>query len=240
VDASVLEEGIVLTIPQFVARTGARGSSAKLKVLKSTVLAKELPLVQQKLFRIQGRAACAFALGAAEWVAWRLDGLGAPPEMFNVIESQWTAIVDPLYAVEWRRAKKESPDDLVLVPANAALRNAREAIDNWALKNIGGKVQYAMYLANIARFVQPDPKPFDAWVNTIFDRFAALFPASDADPWGPAIPREAVDPDFDFKPEYSPALIQAFLAKLDPTANPYLRAGDAMLKEGFTGEPYKI
>jgi hypothetical protein len=77
-------------------------------------------------------------------------------------------------------------------------------------------------------------------VNRIFDRFAALYPASDVEPWGPAVPREAVDSEFDFKPENSHALIQAFLAKLDPKANPYLRAGDAMLKEGFTGQPYRV
>ncbi len=54
------------------------------------------------------------------------------------------------------------------------------------------------------------------------------------------MPREALDPDFDFKPEMAPALFGAFLKRLDYKANPFLRTPEEMRKLFFEGVPYEL
>jgi hypothetical protein len=55
---------------------------------------------------------------------------------------------------------------------------------------------------------------------------------------GTPMPRETLDPDFEYTLDQGPALIDAFLHRLDPGQNPYLCSPQEMLDNGFSGTPY--
>jgi hypothetical protein len=55
---------------------------------------------------------------------------------------------------------------------------------------------------------------------------------------GDVVPREAMDPDFDFRPDLTEHLVQDFLRGLDPATNRLLRTPKEMLECGFKGVPY--
>jgi len=57
---------------------------------------------------------------------------------------------------------------------------------------------------------------------------------------GPFVAREALDPDFDYKPEVARKLMADFLRGVDYTKNPYLRSPKDMLEDGFEGTPYTL
>ena len=89
-------------------------------------------------------------------------------------------------------------------------------------------------------------KPFNLWLRWALDslfKHYELLPEDNKDPHkrqGPCVPRQAVDPDFDFKPEMTNDLLSDFLHGLHHTKNHYLRSPDEMQKLGFTGIPYRI
>ncbi|WP_147445087.1 hypothetical protein [Corallococcus sp. CA053C] len=58
--------------------------------------------------------------------------------------------------------------------------------------------------------------------------------------WESQSSREALDPDFDFRPEMAPTLIGAFLGNLNYEANPFLRTPEEMRKLFFEGIPYEL
>jgi hypothetical protein len=55
---------------------------------------------------------------------------------------------------------------------------------------------------------------------------------------GDVVPREALDPNFDFNPERTQFLIDRFLADLSRRTNPFLSSPEKMLEGGFVGTPY--
>jgi len=63
-------------------------------------------------------------------------------------------------------------------------------------------------------------------------------PRAPKDPLGDPVPREALDPEIEFRMDQIEALINRFLRGLDPTSNPFLNSADRMREERFVGEPY--
>jgi hypothetical protein len=57
---------------------------------------------------------------------------------------------------------------------------------------------------------------------------------------GVPVPREILDPDFDYEPEKAEGLLARFLNDLDPNENPYLSPPEEMIKAGFEGTPYSL
>src|SRR5262249_50139405 len=112
----------------------------------------------------------------------------------------------------------------------------------WGVRNRSrGCTREASYVAVLARHVLPATKPFDAWLKPILSRLAALYPGIGVpDSLGTPVPREALDPAFDFRPEQTTDLLRAFLARLDPAQNPFLRTPAEMAQAGFKGTPYKL
>jgi hypothetical protein len=119
----------------------------------------------------------------------------------------------------------------------------------------------AVALASIVRYVMPPKtkRAFSAWLDWASKRILALAPAPQPFlPWpdefpseaayheagrpyfGDPIPLEALDPDFDYKPEMRKDLLASFLSRLDWKKNPFLRSPDEMKKLGFPGTPYRL
>jgi hypothetical protein len=95
-------------------------------------------------------------------------------------------------------------------------------------------------LAFLTLHVVPDPKPFKDWRRFAIGRLATLYPLDKENRLGPPVPREALDPELDYKPEMAPQLLSKFLQSLDPSTNPYLRPATEMIADGFDGTPYSL
>jgi hypothetical protein len=80
---------------------------------------------------------------------------------------------------------------------------------------------------------------FGSWLSESLRRCHQFLPASDVEvEKQPPVPRELFDPSFDPREDAVREALTRFVATLDPTRNPYLRSAEAMLADGFVGQPY--
>jgi len=98
-------------------------------------------------------------------------------------------------------------------------------------------------LSTLTSYVMSDPMPYKTWCEQVLNRFEVLYPRDPEDPLGDVVPRQAVDPGFDFRVEQTEVLINEFLSSLDYRSNPFLRSPKAMLEhiegeQDFKGIPY--
>ena len=80
---------------------------------------------------------------------------------------------------------------------------------------------------------------FDPWLAESLRRCHEHWPASEepVEKEKP-VPRELFEPSFVWSEDAVQEALQRFVQTLDPAANPYLRSADAMLADGFDGQPY--
>ncbi len=102
---------------------------------------------------------------------------------------------------------------------------------------------FAGFLSTLACYVMTDPTPYKRWRDEIIKRFQLLYPRNDRDLFGDVVPRQAVDPGYDFQTEQTEALVNRFLSVLNYRDNPFLSSPNGMLEhfEGewnFKGTPY--
>jgi len=98
----------------------------------------------------------------------------------------------------------------------------------------------AAMLMKLAKHVMPNSKPFQDWYKTILTRLVKQHPKTLADQDGSPVPRQACDPDFEYRAEDAPKLLSKFLKGLDPQKNKLLATPAEMKKAGFAGTPYKL
>jgi hypothetical protein len=82
------------------------------------------------------------------------------------------------------------------------------------------------------------PEPYLVWYDRVLNRLQTLYPRDPHEPLGEVVPREALDPAYDFRIEDTEALINQYLIGLDYTRNPFLNNPERMIEEGFPGTPY--
>jgi hypothetical protein len=99
---------------------------------------------------------------------------------------------------------------------------------------------YVGCLAKLVIHVLGKPKPFKDWCELTLRRLVKLSPAKKQDMAGPPVPREALDPEFDFEEEMTNELLAKFLQTLDYKQNPFLRSPEQMMQKGFEGIPYTL
>jgi len=191
-----------------------------------------------RMERLSQRAILAFAVSCAEWIFYRFRPVSFPPFLDDYIEAAWAAVIDARYAnyyLEPRGEEWQGPDRKPLAVALMLLVDTIVRVENDDHPDIG-----ALSLANLAAHVMTDPTPFHDWRERIVTRLERLYPLNPRDTRGEPVPREALDPDFDFRPEMAPALIGAFLQRLDYKTNPFLRSPGDMRKLYFDGVPYEL
>jgi hypothetical protein len=93
-------------------------------------------------------------------------------------------------------------------------------------------------LDKLTRYLLTDPTPYVRWRNQIIERFEKLYRLNTEERLGDVVPRQAIDPDFDFPPGQTETLVNEFLRQIDYTANPLLNTPEMMLEDGFDGAPY--
>ncbi|QRK06748.1 hypothetical protein JQX13_42880 [Archangium violaceum] len=191
-----------------------------------------------RLEKLSQRAILALAISCAEWIFHRFKLVSEAPLLDDYAEAAWAVVVDARYAnyyLEPGGEEWQGPDRKPLAVAVMLLVDTIVRVENDDHPDIG-----ALSLASLAAHVLTDPTPFHEWHERIVARLERLYPLNPQDTRGEPVPREALDPDFDFRLEMAPALIGAFLKKLDYKANPFLRSPSDMRKLYFDGVPYEL
>ncbi|HEY7209434.1 MAG TPA: hypothetical protein VH477_04110, partial [Bryobacteraceae bacterium] len=116
------------------------------------------------------------------------------------------------------------------------------AIQQWAWER-NDAARPAGLLSALTNYVMPRPEPYERWTKRILARLEGLYPRDPRDQLGDVVPREALDPDVDFRVEDTERLINRFLAGLDYRSSPFLSSPGGMLEpddagESFNGTPY--
>jgi hypothetical protein len=205
--------------------------------------AKPVPPLQRKVARLDNRAIVGLTAACAEWVAWRLSTHADVSMLLDAAEAAWASIADWRYFDPGDKPFKHLQwDDWVgstrrpLCVANRMLINA---VDN-ASRDTDVSVD-AVYVASLAEHVLPTLKAaFRSWRDAVIAGLLKTNPFDKAHPAGELVTREAFDPTFDYKPAAAKKLMAAFLARLNPKKNKYLRSPEKLRQVDFEGTPYEL
>lgn len=191
----------------------------------------------EQMSNVSYRGNMAFIIACGEWVVHRFELLSDDPEPLDHMEASWAGMIDANYSLYW-----EPQDDEWIGPVRGALQLA--ILFTLEAKTLayecGDIAERADYASNLTEHVMTNPKPFQEWRERILLRLERLYPYDEDDPMGDVVPREAMDPDFDFRPEMTQDLVQAYLNKLNPSTNQFLLTPEQMIEDGFKGKPYKF
>jgi hypothetical protein len=195
-----------------------------------------------RLKKVSQRAVLAFMCGTAEWIYHRLAKLCDDPTPANYLEGAWAMIIDARYCgcgsgTSWQEFAVKGWKGPIKRPIEKALTRLEVAIQQLAWEDTD-PVRRAGLIVTLATYVMPDVAPYKQWCDQELERFRLLYPRNPQDQLGDVVPRQAVDPELDFKVDQTEALINKFLASLDYRSNPFLSSPEGMLEEGFPGKPY--
>ena len=202
----------------------------------------------ERLSHVTQRARVALTIAEAEWIVYRFEGIAKDPVPLQLIEAFWAANIDLRYGNYWEPVDDEWRGP-VRGPLSVALLITCDALfctsqsENWA--------ENPSWMSKLAEHLLPPAflPVFVKWRETVLQRLEKFYSASAApepdlwdevDSWGPYVPRELFDPEFDFHPDMTETLITNFLIGLNPATNPYLNSPHDMLELGFPGVPYSL
>ncbi len=204
--------------------------------------------IAQKLMRLTIRAQIAIGIGIYEWIMWRLQDASETDVPRHLAEAARCGMVDPRYMKYVELPRREW-----MGPVHGPLWCAVTWMVPMVFHEEMGEVELESgleYLPSLAMHVVPEPELFENWLHVIADRLLQHYEAEEADPFedlfgdedraGKVVPREALDPDFDFRPEDGDSLMEAYLKSVDHQGNPFLRSPQEMLAEGFDKTPYRL
>lgn len=190
---------------------------------------------------ISERAAFALALANAEWVAGRFEGIIDISDALARIEAGYAAELDPRYV---NLPEPAEPFPKKLQDAHGPLKLARMLISSsfgYYSRGEAAVNSEAMSMALLARHVCPKRKRFDAWLSGALRKLHVYFPDAQAPLSAQApVPQVFFELDSDWDPVTVPQHLEAFLAGLDPTKNPYLVDAQQLKALGFRGTPYHL
>lgn len=230
-----------LSLPSYVESSGIMNAPVEHNWDDSDPMAAYAWLderLQHRIGAISHRGRLAVSAGFAEWIAFRLKPFCSDPLLFHKIEAIYAGIVD------WRYMSSQALPSRrdYLGATRAPLWEAAKLIDK--MVDLTKRKQFAtpesVCLSFLALHVIPNPKPFKDWRRFAIGRLTTLYPLDRDIPLGPPVPRDALNPDLDYKPEMAHQLLSKFLKSLDPRTNPYLRSAPEMIAAGFEGTPYSL
>lgn len=231
---------MALTTPKYIANAGLKDNTLKYKWddwKLEEIYGSEGDAFYNRMSKLSFRANIAFTNACGEWIVHRYDLLSNDPIPIQNIEAAWAGLIDPHYSVYW-----EPPDKEWLGPIRGALSLAII----FSLEAIGDAYRYndpevsADRISNLAEHIMTDPEHFQTWRENVVKRLENLYPRDENDPMGDVVPREALDPNFQFHPELTEKLVQNFLSNLDLSENSFLRSPTEMIEDGFEGTPYRF
>jgi hypothetical protein len=233
----------MLAIPNYVEAAGLVGKPLKHKWddEEPDLYYQTDDRTERSISAAANRAILALSAATAEWIAWRVSGEADNAPLLHAVEATYAGVVD------WRYVR---PLDNKTAPVREKWNGpARGPISEayFLLDRLIGDIRDESYLGadaamlmKLAVLVMPDPKPFKNWYKAILGRLVKLHPKSIRDQDGAPVPRQACDPDFDYRAKDAPKLLNDFLAALDPKKNKLLATPADLKKAGFQGTPYKL
>ena len=240
-----------LSIPHYLASSGIQQNSVHFKWDDWSTppeLAEVNAGLLEKLNAISLRAALAFACGSAEWIVYRFTQLCDVTAPWSYLEAAWATVIDTRYVAYgdrtgWQTYAFKGWDGPIKRPIRNALNTLEIAFDQLAADYWKDPPVCAVRISMLACYVMADPAPYLLWRGTVLDRLQRLYPRDPQDPIGDVVPRHAVDPDIDFDPDETEALIRRFLASLDYKSDLFLSTPEGMLEhidgeEDLIGQPY--
>src|ERR1019366_2092168 len=197
-------------------------------------------VLYERLIRIGMRANVAFTIGTAEWIVYRYGLLIDDPLPANYLEAGWAQMIDWRYGAYygWQDLTKEDEwRGPVRGPLGVTMSRVMYAIQQ-AEESGGDPSLRATWISSMAQYVIPFPDEYRSWREPILGRLERIYARDPSDPKGEVVPREAMDPEYEFRIEQTESLVNGFLAALDYSRNPFLHSPERMLTEGFRGTPY--
>lgn len=196
------------------------------------------------------RAKIAVGIAMYEWVVYRFSSVSDDVVPYQILEASWCANVRREY-MEYFELDREEWLGPIRGPLWCGMTWLTPMIffsddnpDEWE--------SGLSFLSCLAVHVLPPSSGFEDWLNNVAVRMHRFYPSSPEDPFedlfgekeeerrGPLVPREVLDPHFEFQPDMTDGLIDQFLRKVDYQSNPFLKSPELMLEEGFVGTPYQI
>lgn len=199
------------------------------------------PRLAEALDPISTKAAFALGVACFEWVVARVEGHVDTSDALQRVEAAWAAAIDPRYASlpQPPRSTSSPPQEFVR-PFHLATKILSDVRATYTDNDLVDKVYSgAQGLVMLVDHVAGRHQAFDPWLADSLRRCHEHFPASE-DPVEEQkpVPREFFEPSFVWSEDAVQEAIRRFVESLDPAANPYLRASEEMLANGFEGQPY--
>lgn len=185
------------------------------------------------------RAGYAWVLSSIEWTVWRFSGGVDVTDLLCRIEAGWASLIHPFYGLDVEPSPVHQDQRLEIGgPLRAAAHLLQRGFDGYCAGKPVVK-HHAFCAALLAEHVCPVPAAYEEWLSTRL-RWSATRYLEDGTPpqHQAAVPRSAMGPHPPVDAAHARRDAADFLAGLEPGANPYLRAPDAMQAMGFKGTPY--
>lgn len=242
----------MLAPPAYIREAALEGLPADYRWDRSYTV-KSLTKLEDLVQKISTRGQIALGAVVAEWVVWRLTGLGETRPLLLRVESLFAMSADYRYAVE----KPNNPYLGRKGPIDEPLHDTFRELNKMANHMHAFWTSVAQEVAltcHLVRQILPRPQPFDKWFKQAAKTLGQIYPNetygevdddSEEAPeversraLGVPVPRQALDPSSKYEPRQGPALIREFLSSLDYKTNPYLSSPEQMKARGFEGVPY--
>jgi hypothetical protein len=249
---------MTLSIPAYLKTTNIQDSTIRYLWDDWNLDLAEEPVDEDLVTRLKAvsqRAILAFACGSGEWMVYRFARLNDDPAPWNFLEAAWAMMIDARYSgygtgTGWQEHSGTGWEGPVKGPIRRALELLESSIQQVAWHGHTDPPGYSGFLAVNAGMisalichVMTDAAPYRSWCGQVLQRIESIYPYNPNDPLGDVIPRQAVDPNYDFQVEQTEALIRQFLSSLNYRSNIFLSSPEGMLasyegEEDFKGTPY--
>jgi hypothetical protein len=233
---------MALSVPNYIEAANIQDANIRFPWDDWNVEQAEEPVDEEfveRLKRISQRGIVAFTAGSAEWIVQRFAALSDDPLPEQYVETAWAMMVDLRYCgVTWDDYTVESATWTGPVRRPLSIAMVRVEYTFQAIIEYGDIELSAAWISDLAQHVMTDPAPYREWQERTIERFEELYPYNTEDKLGEVVPREALDPSFDFRVEQTQDLVNRFLSNANPGNNTFLNTPERMREQGFTGTPY--
>jgi hypothetical protein len=231
---------MILSAPKYIKESDIQDSIIRYKwddwdVEQATSSIEEQ--LYTRLENISQRANVALAIGTAEWIIHRFEPILDDLAPLGYLTAAWAQMVDMNYAIAWEDL---TGDEEWVGPVDGPIREAMTLVSVTLseAEEDRNPARSAAVLCKLAEYLLTDPTPYLTWRERVLERFEKLYPLNPEEKLGEVVPREALNPELDFRLEQTESLVNAFLSWLDYEENDFLMSPQEMFEEGFEGTPY--
>ena len=245
-----------IEIPHYIEKTGVQNKPLRYEFetcFRSEIWDKSSDKLLRDMASLAPRAMLALCAGIGEWILWRVNQFERYKDPYLLNQAVWASVVEFRYVdYEQHVFKKETNVDPVDI---GTLDEVSKLLKN-SVRQISRKTE-GCFIGNKLAFLANHVikhGDFNRWLKYCFAHLKKHFKIPDstyrffrdkdidrkkiAFDWGLPVPKEVLDPDFDFTMDKRAELLDNFLRRLDYSQNRFLRTPFELKKLGFEGTPY--